>query len=360
MIAFFSAQWGLPLVVLLVMGLFYLLFGKNSPILFLPAIIFLASLIFGFIVYIKICIRRVRDIGIARSWWVLAIIPLINIPFFIYLCLKKGTTQQLTDGANTSKTEGSLLKSSHVKVVAIAGVLVLAVISLAVIGIMQSKEDHANVSNTQSDAQKVSSVEDLSGLLFGDDVDEDSTISLRELIEDVIKRMDDLQYIEDIKYFENQRKIAFYLHQDFLNDPHVESIISALASSVIGDLAQIREGSLSMFVDNEPETGFVYGWNYYRIYLEATRPEDYCYGVNYDQDCGTGKNELGLPVYRTHPILEGAPQKLSNLEVLQIFVDNHLLASFVSGAVFSELSRLNLVGTAYNNGTVIEAPKLSR
>jgi len=96
LIAFFSAQWGLPLSVLLVMGLFYLVFGK-SPILFLPAIVLIASLIFGFVVYIKICIRRVRDIGIARSWWVLAIIPFINIPFFIYLCLKKGTTRQLTD-----------------------------------------------------------------------------------------------------------------------------------------------------------------------------------------------------------------------------------------------------------------------
>lgn len=90
LIAFFSAQWGLPLVAALLTGLFYLVFGEDSPILFLPAIVFFASLIFGLVVYIKICIRRVRDIGIAQGWWVLAIIPLINIPFFIYLCLKKG------------------------------------------------------------------------------------------------------------------------------------------------------------------------------------------------------------------------------------------------------------------------------
>ncbi|PIR68193.1 hypothetical protein COU49_02505 [Candidatus Nomurabacteria bacterium CG10_big_fil_rev_8_21_14_0_10_35_16] len=102
LIAFFSAQWGLPLAFLLVTGLFYLVFGEDSPILFLPAILFFASLIFGFVVYIKICIRRVRDIGIARSWWVLAIIPFINIPFFIYLCLKKGTTRQLTDDSKAN------------------------------------------------------------------------------------------------------------------------------------------------------------------------------------------------------------------------------------------------------------------
>ena len=102
LVAFFSAQWGLPLAVLLVAGLFYLVFGDDSPILFLPAIVLIASLIFGLVVYIKICIRRVRDIGIARSWWVLAIIPLVNFPFFIYLCLKKGTTRQLTDGSKTN------------------------------------------------------------------------------------------------------------------------------------------------------------------------------------------------------------------------------------------------------------------
>lgn len=360
LIAFFSAQWGLPLVAVLLTGLFYLVFGEDSPILFLPVIVFFTSLIFGFIVYIKICIRRVRDVGITQGWWVLAIIPLINIPFFLYLVLKKGKTIDNDHTSNTSKTEGGLSKSSRVKVAIIAGVLVLGAVSLFAIGIMQPKEDRADISNTQSDAQEVSSVEDLSSLLFEDDTNEDSKISLREMIADVLTRMDDLRYIEDIKYFENQKKIVFYLHQDFLNDPHVESIISALASSVIGDLAQTREGSLSMFIDNEPETGFVYGWSYYQIYLEATRPEDYCYGVNYDQDCGTGKNELGLPVYRTHPILEDVPQKPSNLEVLQIFVDNHLLASFVSGAVFSELNRLNLVGTAYNNGVVAEAPKLSQ
>ncbi len=90
LIAFFSAQWGLPLMVLLSMSLFYIIFGEGSPILFLPSILFFASLIFGAIVYIKICIRRVRDIGIAQNWWVLAIIPLINMPFFVYLCVKNG------------------------------------------------------------------------------------------------------------------------------------------------------------------------------------------------------------------------------------------------------------------------------
>src|SRR3989338_1117958 len=64
LVAFFSAQWGLPLAVLLVAGLFYLVFGDDSPILFLPAIVL--------------------------------------IPFFIYLCLKKGTTRQLTDGSKTN------------------------------------------------------------------------------------------------------------------------------------------------------------------------------------------------------------------------------------------------------------------
>src|SRR3989344_5675652 len=189
LVAFFSAQWGLPLAVLLVMGLFYLVFGEDSPILFLPAIVFFASLIFGLVVYIKICIRRVRDIGIARSWWVLAIIPSVNIPFFLYLILKKGTTVGNDNTANISKMEGSLSKSSHIKVVAIAGGLVLVVVSLATIGIMQPKEDRANVSNIQSDAQEISSVEDLSGLLFGDKANEGGTISFQELIADVITRM---------------------------------------------------------------------------------------------------------------------------------------------------------------------------
>lgn len=89
LIAFLTAQWGLPLAVILVMGLFYLVHGE-SPILFLPAVALFASLVFGLVVYIKISIRRVRDIGIAQSWWVLAIIPLVNIPFVIFLCLKKG------------------------------------------------------------------------------------------------------------------------------------------------------------------------------------------------------------------------------------------------------------------------------
>ena len=90
LIAFFSAQWGLPLAVLLVHGLFYLVFGE-SPILFLPAIVLVASLVFGLVVYIKISIRRVRDIGIAQGWWWLALVPFANIPFFFYLALKKGS-----------------------------------------------------------------------------------------------------------------------------------------------------------------------------------------------------------------------------------------------------------------------------
>ena len=80
LVAFLAAQWGLPLVVLLVMGLFYVSFEEGNPLIFLPAIAFFASLVFGVVVYIKISIRRVRDIGIAQGWWVLAIIPLINIP----------------------------------------------------------------------------------------------------------------------------------------------------------------------------------------------------------------------------------------------------------------------------------------
>jgi uncharacterized membrane protein YhaH (DUF805 family) len=53
-------------------------------------ILFLTLSVFGLAVYIKTSIRRVRDIGIARSWWILAIIPWVNILFFIFLCVKKG------------------------------------------------------------------------------------------------------------------------------------------------------------------------------------------------------------------------------------------------------------------------------
>lgn len=102
LIAFFTAQWGLPLAVLLLVGLLYQLFGDEPVILYPMLLAFIASLVFGLVVYIKISIRRVRDIGIARSWWVLAIIPLINLPFFIYLCLKKGTTRQFTDDSKTN------------------------------------------------------------------------------------------------------------------------------------------------------------------------------------------------------------------------------------------------------------------
>lgn len=103
LIAFFSAQWGLPLVAALLVGFFYLVFGE-SPILFLPALAFLASLIFGFIVYIKICIRRVRDIGIAQGWWALALIPLINFFFFIYLSLEKSGAGQAGSFSLTNLT----------------------------------------------------------------------------------------------------------------------------------------------------------------------------------------------------------------------------------------------------------------
>jgi len=129
LIAFLTAQWGLPLVVLLVMGLFYVSFGEDSSLLFLPAIALFASLIFGVVVYIKISIRRVRDIGIAQGWWVLAIIPLINIPFFVYLCLKEGG-----DGRGIVKST-KLLEVPFLKyfnkqnnIPVIIGVVILAII----------------------------------------------------------------------------------------------------------------------------------------------------------------------------------------------------------------------------------------
>ncbi|HEY4505759.1 MAG TPA: DUF805 domain-containing protein [Candidatus Paceibacterota bacterium] len=66
------------------------LFGDKSVILYFVIVLFIASFVFELVVHIKTSIRRVRDIGIAQSWWVLAIIPFVNIPFVIFLCLKKG------------------------------------------------------------------------------------------------------------------------------------------------------------------------------------------------------------------------------------------------------------------------------
>lgn len=129
LVASLAVQWGLPLVVSLVMGLFYVSLKEGNPLLFLPAIAFFASLVFGVVVYIKISIRRVRDIGIAQGWWVLAIIPLINIPFFVYLCLKGGG-----DGRGVVKSV-KLLELPFLKylnkqnnVPVIIGVVVLAII----------------------------------------------------------------------------------------------------------------------------------------------------------------------------------------------------------------------------------------
>src|SRR3989338_1327539 len=74
----------------LLLSLFFGLF-ENEPIILYPLVaLFIASIVFELVVHIKTSIRRVRDIGISRSWWVLAIIPMINIPFVIFLCLKKG------------------------------------------------------------------------------------------------------------------------------------------------------------------------------------------------------------------------------------------------------------------------------
>jgi len=361
LIAFLSAQWGLPLAVLLVVGLFYLVFGEDSPILFLPVIVFFASLIFGFIVYIKICIRRVRDIGIAQNWWILAIVPLINIPFFLYLVLKKGKTVGDDNTANTNKTKEGLSKSFYVKVAIIAGVLVLVAISLGAIGIMQPKEDHASVSNTLSDAKEVSSVEELSNLLFGDDSDEDSAISFRELFPDVLTRMDDLRYIEDIEYFETQKKLVFRLNSSILEDEHIESFFSSLASSVLGDISENLDGKLSVFMDNNPRTGDVYGWNFYRIYQEV-RDED-CAGVGeehlYYSVCELYWNrDIPIPVHAVFPIIETTPIDSRDLHILQIYIGNKLVANFVSGSVFNELSRLNLIGDAFDGENIQKIPEL--
>lgn len=80
----------LPIAMSLLMASLFILF-EDEPVILYPLIaLFIASFVFELVVHIKTSIRRVRDIGIAQNWWVLAIIPLVNIPFVIFLCLKKG------------------------------------------------------------------------------------------------------------------------------------------------------------------------------------------------------------------------------------------------------------------------------
>lgn len=218
----------------------------------------------------------------------------------------------------------------------------------------QSLLESKNITTQQK--TQISDINELATLLYGEKKNGEET-SPRIMIESVLERMDDLRYIKDIKYYSNNKKIIFDLNEKFLNDEHVAGIISALAGGVLGDYTKTRENSLTLFLDNNPETGDVYGWNFYRIYLKATQPKDYCYGINYDEDCGVGKNS-GLPVYRTHPIIEETSQDLNNLEIIQIVVDDKLIATFVNGSVFDELSRLNLIGEAQENGQITETPKL--
>ncbi len=74
----------------------YLVFtSADSPIVSAPLAFsvfgwFIVLLVFYLIVYWKSTTLRVRDIGIAIGWRILAIVPWINIPFFIFLCLKRG------------------------------------------------------------------------------------------------------------------------------------------------------------------------------------------------------------------------------------------------------------------------------
>lgn len=89
-VANITASFGLPIVVSLLMSFFFSLFEDEPVILYPLLALFIVSLVFALVVHIKTSIRRVRDIGIAQNWWVLAIIPLVNIPFIIFLCLKKG------------------------------------------------------------------------------------------------------------------------------------------------------------------------------------------------------------------------------------------------------------------------------
>ncbi len=89
-VANITASLGLPIVVSLLMVFFSSLFEDEPVILYPLLALFIVSLVFALVVHIKTSIRRVRDIGIAQNWWVLAIIPLVNIPFIIFLSLKKG------------------------------------------------------------------------------------------------------------------------------------------------------------------------------------------------------------------------------------------------------------------------------
>lgn len=89
-IANIIASIGLPLAISLLTNSFSNLF-ENQPVILYPLIIlFIGSIIFSLVVYIKTSISRMRDIGMAQIWWVFAIIPLVNIPFSIFLCLKRG------------------------------------------------------------------------------------------------------------------------------------------------------------------------------------------------------------------------------------------------------------------------------
>jgi len=89
-VANITASLGLPIVVSLLMSFSFSLFEDEPIILYPLLVLFIASLVFALVVHIKTSIRRVRDIGVTQNWWVLVIIPLVNIPFVIFLCLKKG------------------------------------------------------------------------------------------------------------------------------------------------------------------------------------------------------------------------------------------------------------------------------
>ncbi len=360
LIAFLVAQWGLPLGVLLLVGLFYMVFGEENPILFLPVATYFASLILGLVVYIKICIRRVRDIGIAQSWWVLAIIPLVNIPFFIYLCFKKGkitSGEENSERIHTSITESKIQRNRVIIVVAVACFLFTG---LVIYGIIKEKSENGP-SVIHQEERQVSDFEELADLLFGvKEVGGEESISFREMIEDVLTRMDDLRYIEDVKYFERQKKLIFYLNSNFINDEHVESIISSLSFSVMGNLSGIDSGKLALFMDND-RSGQVYGWNFYRIYSKV-QDED-CVGVEnghpYYHVCELYRNrDIPIPVFALFPIIETTPTEPKNLEILQIYIGHELIANFISGSVFDELVRLNLVGGAFKDGTRSKIPEL--
>lgn len=85
-----AVSFGLPIVISLLINPVVSLLEDVAIVLYPMVALWVVLIVFSLVVYVKTSIRRVRDIGIARSWWVLAIIPLVNIPFFIFLCLKKG------------------------------------------------------------------------------------------------------------------------------------------------------------------------------------------------------------------------------------------------------------------------------